>query len=393
MLKDTLRAFCDALLDPLAVVDPDDRLIMANPALRDLLGYTAEDADRLTLAMLLPEHRRTDASDRLDACRRGEKTVAVPWELEARNARPIPVFMTLSPFNTKGSDKTMVALTFKTEPLRKPSLEQLNLILERKVESQDLALDRTVSALEAEVSERHGVENELRLSRRQLHLLSRKTLELLENDRQVIAKELHDSIGASLAAIKFSLEGWMEVYGDRLPSPEIPFDRIIAHIVETIKETKRISANLRPSTLDDLGFLATAKWFCRDLSGLYVDLRIVPRFEVDEADIPEASKIVLYRVMQEALNNAAKHSGAGEVHVTLTRSDRYLEMTVDDNGRGFELERVMENEDALSGFGINSMRERVEISNGCFDIRTAPGEGTHLRVLLPMQFEEVEGPL
>jgi signal transduction histidine kinase len=282
----------------------------------------------------------------------------------------------------------VVLWTFTQSRAPDPSIERLNLILESQAHAQDGHLERRDTALPAEVTERRGVAKALRLSRGQLRLLSQKTLELLENDRQVIAKELHDSIGASLAAIKFSLEGWLEVYGDRLPSPEIPFERIIAHIGQTIKETKRISANLRPSTLDDLGLLATAQWFCRDLSGLYQGIRITPRFEVVEEQIPEALKIVFYRVMQEALSNAAKHSGAEEVQVTLGLRDGGLEMTISDDGSGFDLERVMGAGDTLSGFGINSMRQRVEICNGSFEIRSRPGQGTRIRVRLPMEAGE-----
>jgi signal transduction histidine kinase len=333
----------------------------------------------------MPEHRRREQTRLLKACLQGAKIIAAPSELQHRNALLIPVLVTLTLFNAEDGQNPLVVWTFKKTSATDPSLERLKLILESKVESQDIALDKTVNALEAEISERQDVENELRMSHKQLRLLSQKTLELLENDRQVIAKELHDSIGASLAAIKFSLEGWLEVYGNRLPSPEIPFERIIAHIVETIKETKRISANLRPSTLDDLGLLATAKWFCRDLSGLYTGIRITPCFEVSESDIPEAFKIVLYRVMQEALSNAAKHSGAKEIQVVLTRAEGALEMTISDDGCGFDLDRIMDTDNALSGFGINSMRERIEICNGGFDIRTGLGDGTRVRVLLPLE--------
>ena len=385
MIVDALITFCKTLLAPSAIMDPDGCLVLTNPALRDLLEYRAADTAPLEMAHLMPAHRRPEMARRLQACLQGERIVAAPSELETRETRTIPVQMTLSLFRIQDRQAPLVVATFSRTAAADPSLERLNIILENKVASKDIDLDNTVSALEAEAEERRGVENELRLSRKQLRLLSQKTLELLESDRQVIAKELHDSIGASLAAIKFSLEGWLEVYGDQLPSPEIPFERIITHIVETIKETKRISANLRPSTLDDLGLLATAKWFCRDLSGLYSGIRITPRFEVGEADIPEAHKIVLYRVMQEALSNAAKHSGAREIEVLITQTGDYLEMTVTDDGRGFDLERAMGTDNVLSGFGINSMRERIEICDGCFDIRTREGEGTRIRVLLPVE--------
>jgi signal transduction histidine kinase len=154
--------------------------------------------------------------------------------------------------------------------------------------------------------------------------------------------------------------------------------------METIKETKRISANLRPTTLDDLGLLATAQWFCRNLAGLYQGIRITPRFDVSEADIPEAMKIVVYRVMQEALSNAAKHGQAQNISVSLILIDGHLELTVTDDGCGFDRESVMGTEDTLSGFGINSMRERVEICDGRFDIRTRIGEGTRIHASLPV---------
>jgi PAS domain S-box-containing protein len=391
MLTEALITFCNTLLDPVAIVRPDGRLVLANQALRNLLGYHVNEAERLDIQAIWPNHRRREQAHRLQACLQGERVVAVPSELDSHDNGPIPVLMTISPFRTSEARHRLVALTFKQLTAAGPSRARLNRILGNNAGSRDITLDQTMNALQVEVEERRGVENELRLSRRQLRLLSQKTLELLENDRQVIAKELHDSIGASLAAIKFSLEGWLEVYGDQLPSPEIPFERIITHIVETIKETKRISANLRPSTLDDLGLLATARWFCRDLAGLYTDIRITPCFRVDEADIPEAYKIVFYRVMQEALNNAAKHSGAREIQVIITRSGDYLEMSVNDDGCGFDLEQVMGSENALSGFGINSMRERIEICDGCFDIRSREGEGTRVRAFLRAQDNAVEG--
>ena len=366
MSADGLIGFCNTLLEPVAIADSDGRLVLANPALRTLLGYSEQEADRLDLDKLAPAHRRQEQVQRLRACLRGECVVAFPSELETRDARPIPVRTTLALLHTANDRQGLVALTFKEASPADPPLEQ------------------TVKALEAEIEERRKVERELRHSRKQLRVLSQNILELLESDRQVVAKELHDSIGASLAAIKFALEGWLEVYGDQLPSREISFERIIAHIVETIKDTKRISANLRPSILDDLGLLATARWFCRDLAERCTGIRITPRFEVDEEDIAEAHKIVFYRVMQEALNNAAKHGEAKEIQVRITRSGDYLEMSVSDDGCGFDLKRVMAAENSLGGFGICNMRERIEICNGWLDIHSREGAGTLVRAFLPI---------
>jgi PAS domain S-box-containing protein len=383
MSVDGLIRFCNTLREPVAIADPNGRLVLANPALRHLLDYSAEEAERLDLDHLVPAHRRREQTQWLQACLRGECVVTAASELETRDARPIPVRMALSLLHPNNADHAWVALTFREANPGESSPDRAERIRERNAGSQDTPQDRSAKDGPVEIEEGRGIANELRLSRRQLCVLSRKTLELLESDRQVIAKELHDSIGASLAAIKFSLEGWLEVYGNRLPSREISFERIIAHIVETIKETKRISADLRPSTLDDLGFLATARWFCRDLAERYTGIRIISRFEVDEEDIQEAHKIVFYRVMQEALNNAAKHSGAKDIQVRITRSGDYLEMSVRDDGCGFDLEHALDAENTLGGFGLNSMRERIEICNGCFAIRSREGQGTLVRAFLP----------
>ena len=384
MLPPSHIDFCKVLLDPVAIVDAEGRIVLLNPVLVDLLGYTEADIAELRLASLAPEERRHEQARQLQACLQGKKIVAAPTELVDRNGRRIPVLATLSPFRPGPAAHPLVVWTFNTQTDPAPPLDRLNLYLEDEIQSKERVLDHTVLALRAEVGERHEVEKELEISRRQLRILSQKTLELLESDRQMIAKELHDSIGASLAAIKFSLEGWLEMYGEQLPSHEIPFDRIISHIMETIKETKRISANLRPTTLDDLGLLATAQWFCRNLSGLYQGIRITPRFDVSEADIPETMKIVVYRVLQEALSNAAKHGQAKNINFSLMLIDGYLELSVDDDGCGFNLESVMRDEDNLSGFGISSMRERVEICDGRFDIQTGPGEGTRIKASLPV---------
>jgi PAS domain S-box-containing protein len=388
-----LIAVCNALLDPVVIVDPAGGIVAANPALCNLLGYGAGEVRGRDIGHLAPPHRRREQALQLRQSLEGAKIVAISSELQTRDGLLIPVLQTLSPFRARDGADPLVVWTFTQSRAPDPSIERLNLILESQAHPRESASDRRDTATQPEVSGRPGVAKALRLSRGQLRLLSQKTLELLENDRQVIAKELHDSIGASLAAIKFSLEGWLEVYGDRLPSPEIPFERIIAHIVETIKETKRISANLRPSTLDDLGLLATAKWFCRNLSGLYQGIRITPRFEISEGQIPEALKIVLYRVMQEALSNAAKHSGAQDVQVTLGLREGWLEMTVSDDGSGFDPERVMGAGDTLSGFGIHSMRQRVEICNGRFEIRSRVGQGTRIRVRLPLEAGDGEDPV
>lgn len=206
--------------------------------------------------------------------------------------------------------------------------------------------------------------------------LSRTTLKMLEDDRQAVAKELHDSIGASLAAIKFGLEGRVMAMDDPPAQGQMPLETIIAYLVDTIKETKRISNGLRPLTLDDLGLLPTLTAYVRQLNETYPAATITQDIDINESDLPEDLKIVLYRVAQEALNNVHKHSRASKIDLRLNRTGDMLELSVADNGCGFDVETVLERSDPLSGYGLRSMRERVEICHGRFQIHSTSESGT-----------------
>jgi PAS domain S-box-containing protein len=258
--------------------------------------------------------------------------------------------------------------------------------LEREVVNRTRDLNATIIALEKEIAERKRVEDALILSRRRLKQMSRRTLDVLEADRKTVSKELHDSIGANLAAIKFSLEE-KELRRDQTHGRlEDSLNTEIDSLLATIKETKRISANLRPTTLDDLGLLATVQWYLRQLQNLFGDIRILYKTSIAEEDIPETMKIIIYRIVQESLSNAAKHSGAASVHLTLgfTDGNRSVSLCIEDNGRGFDVEKVISNDDPLSGYGLTSMKERCEILGGTFEIESTIGEGTKIKAALPL---------
>jgi signal transduction histidine kinase len=223
------------------------------------------------------------------------------------------------------------------------------------------------------------------LSDRRIKRLARRTLEVLEADRQTISKELHDSIGASLAAIKFSLEEKEMMRVQNNGRLDASLNQEVAYLVNTIKETKRISANLRPTTLDDLGLMATIEWYIRQFKQLYGDIKIDYTADISEAEIPEFLKIIIYRIIQEGLSNAEKHSEASLVHLDLRYEDKdgqRILLTIEDNGRGFEVDPVLSNKDPLSGYGLTAMMERCEIVGGTFNISSEQGRGTKIVAVL-----------
>ncbi len=227
-------------------------------------------------------------------------------------------------------------------------------------------------------------ENVLCAAREKLRHLSHKTMAVLENERKIIAREIHDSLGGSLAAIKFLLE---DIASRSQSAPELadPLDKAIEYIQGTIKKTKRISAELRPTTLDDLGLEATVNWFCRRLRNANPAIAFVIEMDIDEEAIDEPQKIVLYRITQEAMINAVRHSSADTIQLSLVHTGDRIELLVKDNGCGMETDPLSPDTDlSHKGYGLIEIREKAEICGGAFLVQSTKDQGTLLRVSMPL---------
>jgi signal transduction histidine kinase len=135
--------------------------------------------------------------------------------------------------------------------------------------------------------------------------------------------------------------------------------------------------------LDDLGLFPTVDWFCREFEKSYPEIRVVRQFEVEEDAVGEKMKVVVYRILQEAMNNVAKHSEAGRVFIDIVKFGNKLKLNVRDNGCGFDFETISANPNPMSGYGLSNMRDRAEICGGELYITSKPGDGTTLRLTLP----------
>ena len=228
-------------------------------------------------------------------------------------------------------------------------------------------------------TERTRAEEMLRKSAKELRLLSSRILDAQENERKRVARELHDGIGQALTGIKFALENGVR----RLKETDTALhfkviEDIIPLIRTTVDETRRIAMGLRPSTLDDIGISETIYWFCQQFEDIYKNIRILKLIEIEEDQIPDTLKTVIFRVLQESLNNVAKHSGADRVQLSLQQEGKAVKLIVEDNGSGFDSEKPLPQNAAGQGFGLASMRERIELSGGIFTLETAPGKATRI---------------
>jgi PAS domain S-box-containing protein len=222
-------------------------------------------------------------------------------------------------------------------------------------------------------------------ARAELRRLSSRLLEVQENERSRIARELHDSIGQSLTAIKFGLENTLSRSSKDIAKESAELlEALIPVVQQASEEVRQIHTDLRPSLLDDLGIMATISWFCRELEKVYSGIKIEKQMDMEEKEVPEPLKIVVFRVLQEAVNNVAKHSKADLVRVFLKRRNGKLELVVEDNGQGFDVEHVSLVRSPQKGFGLTSMKERTELSGGAFAIESTPGVGTVVRASWPV---------
>jgi signal transduction histidine kinase len=234
---------------------------------------------------------------------------------------------------------------------------------------------------------RHAIErarNRDRLIQSELELrkLSTRLLTIQETEREHLARDLHDSIGQSLTAIKYGVEHTLAEMDDCLkPASRNRLQTVIAMAQQATEEVRRIQTDLRPPMLDDLGILATLSWFARELEKVYSGIRIQSEFNIRETDLREDLKIVIYRIVQEALHNAAKHSHAELIRISLKKDGTRVELTVSDNGHGMALDDPTAADDVKTGLGLASMRERTKLSGGAFSLESRKGKGTRIRAI------------
>ena len=227
------------------------------------------------------------------------------------------------------------------------------------------------------------IEAEMTLVRYQHELedLAGKLLSAQEVERQRIASDLHDGIGQQLSVIRMSLEILLQTNDPAAMIRDCDgLRQLIAHVGRTIEEVRRISMDLRPPMLDDLGVVSATEWFCTELQKVCTPITLIRRICADETAIAQGIKTNLFRILQEACNNACKHSTADQLVVVLETDAEHVRLVVSDDGTGFDPEAAQH---GLCGFGLSSMRERASLSGGHLAIHSAPGKGTRIEVIWP----------
>jgi PAS domain S-box-containing protein len=238
--------------------------------------------------------------------------------------------------------------------------------------------ERLLVTVQEDVTEQRRAASALQVAHSQLRDLSRHVLGLQEAERRHLSRELHDEVGQSLTAIKLGLA--LVTPAD--PRAERQRAELQATLDGLIERVRRISFELRPAILDDLGLVPALRFFLREQgarAGFHAELA---SSLADDDVVPASLATVCFRIAQEAVTNVVRHAAARNVLVSLSATSESLTLVVRDDGRGFD--PCVAERQAPSSLGLLGMRERALMRSGTVAIESAPGRGTEVRVVFPL---------
>jgi signal transduction histidine kinase len=211
-------------------------------------------------------------------------------------------------------------------------------------------------------------------------LLSQQLLEVQEAERRHIARELHDEIGQGLTAVKVNLQSVKRISGDS--ELDLPLEESIAIVEHTLRQVRDLSLDLRPSLLDDLGVVAALRWYA-DRQAQRAGFEAKFLSELEDHRLPADLETTCFRVVQEALTNVVRHAKAKRVWIDLRQVGNKIELTIRDDGVGFDVEAIVAQAAGDLSLGILGMQERVQLMGGEFTINSDPNQGTRIRAIFP----------
>jgi signal transduction histidine kinase len=268
--------------------------------------------------------------------------------------------------------------------LTEQALQDAHNQLESKVTERTYELARSNELLLDEIKERLQTEEALTISEKELHDLSAKLLESQEEERKRIGDELHDGLAQTLGAIKICVEtAKMYVVKNNNSKANEFLQKLIPMVQTTIEETRSISKNLRPPQLEGLGVNAAIESLIHEFEFYHRKISFKNEIDIPEKNIPLSTKIAMFRVVQEALNNATKHSQADSVYLFFKKFEDKITFTIEDNGRGFDYVHYTTSAQPQKGLGLVIMTERVKFSGGQLFIESSLGKGTKLTAVWP----------
>ncbi len=326
--------------------------------------------DLILLDVLMPDMDGFEVCQRLKA---DEVTKDIPV-----------IFMTsLTSVEDKVKGFEAGAVDYVTKPLYQ---EEVLARITTHLRLRDLTLSLQEKNRQLELSsrtERERLFEAVNHQREQLRALANRLTEVQEAERKQLARDLHDHLGQALTAISINLTALKEeLLLNASPRTSERLAEASALTEQTLEQVRELSLNLRPPMLDDLGLVPTLRWYLKQYAKR---LNLETEFEALglEQRLPSELETALYRVIQEALTNVARHAQASRVQLRLERRGTTIVACIRDNGQGFDVAKVISRKAIITGTGLLGMRERISLLGGRLDIHSRPGHGTRLLVEIP----------
>lgn len=272
----------------------------------------------------------------------------------------------------------LTGLNDETTAINAVKMGAQDYLVKDKVESELL-----LRSIRYSIERKRAEEDHQKLLEQRIRALS--IIEAQENERRRISRELHDGLGQLLSAAKLNL-GMVDFVNNSNKEKTTDIVKQVDSIIsKAIVETRRIAHDLRPTTLDDFGLIPALRILCQEFSKITcikVKFQVSPSLERIDPKI----EIAIYRIVQESFNNISKYAEATEVSLDLYRRDTQVFVRVKDNGKGFDIDNVINSKKAGGGFGLLNMKERAELIGGKIEIISSPGNGTELLLEINLEF-------
>jgi PAS domain S-box-containing protein len=379
------RRLFEAAEDGILILDTDTGEVTdVNPFLIKMLGYPYADIVGKKLWEIGPFKDREESKAVFQELQRKGYVRYEDLPLETNDGQSIAVEFVSNVYSV--NDTRVIQCNIRNITARKQAEDALRKAkdeLEELVKNRTQDLMNTNQALELEIEAHKLAEKHLRDSEQELQQLSSRLIIAQEEERKRVAMELHDEISSKLAGVKFGMEKRLIQKPAPSDQERITLEDTINTLKDTMTSIRSIMVNLRPAMIDDLGLLPTINWYCREFQKIYDAPTIEKEFDIEEEEIPDHLKIVIFRIIQEAMNNVVKHSQADQMRLSLKRKQGAIELLVEDNGLGFNVVKGNTDHGGYQGMGLTGIKERIRHSGGTISIESLKGKGTVIQVTWP----------
>jgi PAS domain S-box-containing protein len=344
--KDYVDSIIGSMKDTLIVVDQDENIRTVNKATCDLLGYEEEELIGKNIHFVVLQKSASAGAEETGGMLNPNQEIEEIAYL-TKTGKQIP--MLFSAAALKNKDKKIVAFVI----------------------------------IARDVTERKQAEEALRQSEQQLHFLSSQLLIAQEKERKRLSIELHDELGQSLMVVKLWLRSIQGSLREDQPELKRDCDEMTVYINEISENIRRLSRDLSPSILVDLGLSVAIRSL---VTSFTKRCNIENSLDIMDLDtkFSKEGQITVYRIVQECLTNIAKHAQATHVSVVIKEQDGHVYFCVQDNGKGFGVKKYLSNSAPAKGIGLAAMFEQVRMLGGSLDIWSQEAVGTKITFTLPL---------